>query len=219
MPSSSNREPLVSRASARRAAWSCAFAAAAVIVATTASCAIQPDSSPKDIPQDELPPTEMIDPEAGASAGSSRIFLLTSDEDNGERQLRSVLRSVPDASPFAVLEELFRGPNSEEFEAGLRSGLPEGLELLSARSVAGTLNVDVSSDILELPAPALRLAVAEIVFTASELEGGRAVRLLVGGEIRGWPNGSGEQQNTPLSVYDYPGLAESAQPAYPPLPS
>lgn len=190
-----------------------------VFVAASSSCAIQPDSSPKDIPQGDRAPMELIDPDAGASAGSSRVFLLTSDEDNGERRLRSVLRSVPDASPSAVLQELFRGPNRQEFDAGLRSGLPEGLVLLSARSVAGTLNVDVSSHILELPGSALRLAVAEIVFTASQLDGVRAVRLRVDGKIRGWPDGSGELQNTPLSVYDYPGLAESTQPAYPPVPS
>ncbi len=71
--------------------------------------------------------------------GSSRIFLLTSDEDSGERLLRSVLRDV-DPTPTAVLEELFKGPNQQELEAGLRTALPDGPRRCTRPApVAGTL--------------------------------------------------------------------------------
>ena len=45
------------------------------------------------------------------------------------------------------------------------------------------------------------------------------MRLRVDGETRGWPDGSGELQESALTVYDYPGLAESSQPPYPAVPS
>ena len=119
-----------------------------------------------------------------------------------------------------MLEELFKGPNRPELEAGLRTELPEELTLNSpSRRIAGTLTVDLSPEILELGLSQLRLAVAQIVFTASELEGVQDVRLRVDGEIRDWPDGRGELESDPLSVYDYPGLVESTQPPFPAVPS
>lgn len=193
--------------------------AAAASLLHVAACAIQPDTSPRDVPASERPPLNPVDPEAGASAGSSRIFLLTSDEINGGRQLRSVSRTVPDPTPQAVIEELILGPNQEELEAGLRTELPDELTVKSARPIAETLNVDVSPEILELGGSQLRLAVAAIVFTASELPGVSAVRLRVDGAQRAWPDGRGELKSTPLTVYDYPGLVQSTQPPFPAVPT
>ena len=81
------------------------------------------------------------------------------------------------------------------------------------------LTVDVSPEILELPGSALRLAVAQIVFTASELDGVRGVRLRVDGETGLGPTAAASCRTTALTVYDFPGLAESAQPPYPAVPS
>jgi spore germination protein GerM len=183
------------------------------------SCAIQTDSAPRDVPSGERALGDPVDPEAGASEGSRRVFLLTSDEDSGERMLRSRSRQV-DSTPDAVLEELFKGPNESELEAGLGTELPEELSLNSpSRRIAGILTVDLSPEILELGLSQLRLAVAQIVFTASELEGVRAVRLRVDGENRDWPDGRGELESDALSTYDYPGLVESTQPPFPAAPS
>jgi spore germination protein GerM len=146
------------------------------------------------------------------------VFLLAEGENEGERLLRTVLRDV-DSTPEAVLEELIKGPNPSEQDAGIRTAIPSALTLWSARPVAGTLNVDVSSEILDLPSTALRYAVAEIVYTASELDGVDAVRLRVDGEIRAWPDGAGVTQTVPLTVYDFPGMAESAQPPFPAQPT
>ena len=188
----------------------------AMLLAVSA-CSIQPDAAPRDIPEGERGLLDPVTPEGGEAAGSTRVFLVA-DGDEGQRRLRSVLRRV-DATPTAALEELFKGANDQEDEAGLGSELPAELTLLDADPIAGTLQVDVSQEILDLPAPALLLAVAEIVFTASELDGVREVRLKVNGQNREWPDGSGELQSRALTVYDYPGLAESSQLAYPPIPS
>ena len=186
-------------------------------LALLAACSIQPDTAPRAIPADERGLLDPLTPEGGEADGSTRVFLVV-DTDDGEAQLRAVARGV-DATPTAALTELFKGVNDQEDEAGLSTAIPAGLVLLGARSIAGTLQVDVSEEILDLPGPALELAVAEIVFTASELDGVREVRLKVNGQNREWPDGGGELQNRALTAYDYPGLAESSQPAYPPIPS
>jgi spore germination protein GerM len=181
------------------------------------ACSIQPDTAPREIPVDDRGLLEPVAAEGGERAGTTRVYFV-GDTDEGEPRLRAVPRDV-DATPMDALQELLKGTNDQEAEIGLRTSLPPELTLLSARMVAGTLQVDVTDEILDLPAPALQLAVAEIVFTASELDRVRDVRLRVDGQSRAWPDGSGELTTAPLTVYDYPGLAESTQPAYPPIPS
>ena len=82
------------------------------------------------------------------------------------------------------------------------------------------LTVDVTDHLGELTPEALRTAVAQIVTTASGIDGIEAVRLQVDGvdQPQLWPVGSGELTALPLRVYDYPGLIESTQPALPALP-
>jgi len=194
-----------------------ALAALLLLAGATAGCSIQPDTAPRDIPPGERGLLDPVTPEGGEAAGSTRVYLVV-ERGDGEPQLRAVQRAV-EATPTAALEELFKGANDQEVESGLGTAIPAGLRLLSARPIAGTLQVDVSSEILDLPGPSLVRAVAQIVFTATELGGVREVRVKVDGESREWPDGRGELQTRTLTTYDYPGLAESSQPAYPPVPS
>jgi spore germination protein GerM len=193
--------------------------AAAVALSVGAGCAIQPDNSPRDIPAAERGQLEPVPPGAGEATGQSRIYLVAGDGSDGDGQLRTVLRDVEPPSADAVLRTLIDGPNQEEFDAGMTSPLPPTTTLHSARPVAGILNVDISGEILELAQSSLRDAVAQMVFTGSELDSVRAVQIRVDGQSQAWPDGSGELQTRPLTIYDYPGLAESAQPPYPPIPS
>ena len=187
-------------------------------VALTA-CGIEPDSAPRNIPVDQRAEIEPTDVDAGESTGTSRVFMLTEGGEDGQRLLRSVLRDVS-TTPTDVLQALLDGPNAQELEEGLSTQLPPEVQMISpARVLAGTLNVDLSPEILELQSSALRYAVAQIVYTADELDGVRSVRLRVDGENQAWPAGRGELINDPLTVYDFPGFAESAQPAYPAIPS
>jgi spore germination protein GerM len=193
------------------------LAGALVVTALFAGCAIQSDASPRDIPVADRSLSADVPAEGGEAAGSTRVFLVGESDDSAAR-LRSVLRSVQ-PTPMAVMRELLKGPNATEAERGITSALPRDLVLLSARAGAGVMTVDVSAQLLDVPAAQLLLAIAQIVFTASELDGVREVRIRVDGTNRPWPDGEGELQTAPLTVYDYPGLAESTQPPYPPIPS
>ena len=77
----------------------------------------------------------------------------------------------------------------------------------------------VSPEVLQLSGDDVVDALAQMVFTASEAQGVRAVRVLVDGNPRQWPTGNGELRDAPLTVYDFPGKVASAQPAYPAIPT
>jgi spore germination protein GerM len=183
-----------------------------------AGCGLGTDGAPRDIPAEERESTPITDPGAGEATGTARIYLVTSDDAESRRQLRSVARDVPD-SARNVLTALLAGPNEEETGQRLRSAIPSGTELLSTTAVGGILTVDIDESIQELSGEGLTTAIAQIVFTASELDGVRAVRIRVAGEPTAWPRLDGVFVDVPLTVYDYPGLVESRQPAYPSIPS
>ncbi len=182
-----------------------------------AGCAIKTEESYRDVP--------VLDRTLGASAasgdaeaeGASRIYLAALTE-AGDRRLRSVQRDVV-GDDLAVLESLFRGPNDDEVAKQLSSIIPSTAEVIDARSVGDILIVDVTSDITELTTDSLIFAVAQIVYTASEIDGIDAVRLRVDGAPFTWPLGNGEPSTGVLRTYDYPALIQSAQPAYPAVPS
>jgi spore germination protein GerM len=183
----------------------------------TAGCSIQPEASPNDLP-DEVA-NVFGEPATGdEAAGTNRIYLLAPPDVEAPQRLRSVQRDVAPA-PESVLESLFAGPNADERNAQLDTAIPADVELLDARPVGQVLTVDLNDVFDDLTPDGLRLAVAQIVSTATDIDGVQLVQLRVDGEPRVWPRGNGELTDRPLTKYDYPGLVESSQPAFPAIPS
>ena len=183
-----------------------------------AGCAIQPDASPRDIPDEARGAFGPDEATGGEAAGTSLIFLLAPHESGEPQRLRSVIRDV-DNDPQSVIRSLFGGPNTSESRDNLDSAIPTDLVLNFARPLGRTAIVDVDEGLDELDAVDLRNAVAQIVLTATALDGIEAVRIRVNGEDRVWPRGDGELTDEPLSPYDFPGMVESTQPPYPSLSS
>lgn len=188
-----------------------------VLVTATAACSIRPEASPKDIPTERR---EVFgEPATGdEAAGTNRIFLLSATDPDEPQNLRSVLRGVP-LNASDLLTSLFAGPNGAERQNQIDTAIPTTVELLSARTVGQVLTVDVNDVFDDLTPAALRLAVAQIVTTATEIAGITSVQLRIEGEPRVWPLGNGELTDRPLTRYDYPGLVESSQPAFPAIPT
>ena len=185
-----------------------------VAMALVTGCGIRPDAAPRDIPiEDRSLPASPISA-AGASGGDARIYLLTPTE---PRQVRSVTRST--GTRDDLLATLVAGPTESELSLPLSSALPAELEVLSTRSVGSVLYVDLSSAIAELSGSGLTLAVAQIVFTATDIAGVDAVQLTVDGQRFPWPRPDGATTTGLLRPYDFPGYAVSAQPDYPVLPA
>lgn len=184
-----------------------------------AACGISTDANPRNIPavdQEQL--GVAADRSAGAATGTARVYLLAPEAAGQSQVLQAVARDV-DESATDLLTALFAGPNADELEGQFRTALPAGIQLLSTRRRGAVLRVDISKDLLQLSGQVLMAAVAQIVFTASELDGVQSVKILIEGADQQWPAGNGELQSDPLTTYDFPGLVQSAQPAYPAIPS
>ena len=72
---------------------------------------------------------------------------------------------------------------------------------------------------IHLSGSGLVQALAQVVYTATELDGVRSVEIKVDGETQAWPTADLDTTSEPLTIYDYPGMVRSAQPDYPSLPS
>jgi len=192
----------------------------AVVVALAAigsACSIEPEAAPNDLSAERT--GVFGDPATGdEAAGTNRVYLLAPATSDDPQRLRSVLRDVP-ATSRAVLESLFAGPNAEERDSQLDTAVPTDVELLSTRTIGQVLTIDVNDVFGDLTPDALRLAVAQIVVTATEIESVESVQLRIDGTSRVWPVGSGELTDRPLTAFDFPGLVESTQPAFPAIPS
>lgn len=181
------------------------------------ACAIQVDETARPVPERErgIIGEQVTGDEA---AGSNRIFLIAPQTGDGDTRLRSVRRNVV-SDPEEIFRTLIAGPNDTERESGLVSFLPDGIELQSARLRARTLTVSVNDVFDGLTPEALRLAVAQLVATANEIEGVENLLLQIDGVNSSWPLGDGQNTDRRLTIYDYPGVVESSQPPYPAIPT
>jgi len=193
--------------------------AVVVLASTLSACGISSDDSPRNVsPANQQRLGVATDRIAGAATGTARVYLLAPESAGQSQSLQGVARDVTE-SPTEVIRELLAGPNAQEVVGQLRTALPAGLQLLSATRRGGVLRIDVSKELGELSGEALVTAVAQLVFTASELDGVQSVKILIDGIDQRLPAGNGALQSLPLTVYDYPGLVVSAQPAYPAIPT
>lgn len=190
----------------------------AAIVIVLNGCGIAPDSAPRDVAPNERSLTVNAASDGDEAGGTSRIYFVAPSEAGDPSLLRSTFRDVA-SGPRPLITSLLAGPNPEELASRLVTNIPQETQLLSTRSSGDVLFVDVSPEITELSGELLVLAVAQIVFTASEIDGVRAVRLRVNGQDQSWPKGDGETRDGELRAYDFPGLVQSAQPPYPAVPS
>jgi spore germination protein GerM len=189
--------------------------AALVVVALllVASCGLRPDSKPHDVPEDNQ--VDLSGPSVGTDAsGAERIYLVEPGEDH---LLRSVQRQA--SSAFDLMDALLRGPSQTELDEGYSSAIPSTVRLLGARERPPFLYVDVTDELTDLSGQGLLQALAQIVYTGSEVGGVDLVQITVNGEVIAWPKADLESSTEPLSIYDYPSSARTAQPAYPSLPA
>ncbi|NBU94643.1 MAG: hypothetical protein EBS20_01920 [Actinobacteria bacterium] len=188
-----------------------AVAATAVMAS---ACGISPAATPTDVPVGERSLAIGADTSAGIASGESEIYLVTG---NDPRQLRSVNRDA--GTRLALLEAVIAGPTEDESAALLSSALPPDTSVNAVRQVGTVLYIDLSPDIADLSGDGLLLAVAQLVHTADRIDGIETVQLTVADERYPWPRSDGSATTGLLRTYDFPGLAVSSQPAYPPLPN
>lgn len=179
------------------------------------ACALSPDAAPRDLPADERSLARTQTGEGNEAEGSDRIYLVAPGED---RLLRSVPREADTRAD--LIATLLDGPNATEAEQQFRTFIPTTLGLNSPPRLQGTLLfLDVSDELLELTGASLSQALAQIVYTASELDGVSRIQITVNGQPQSWARPNSDPTTEPLSIYDYPGFVRSAQPALPAVPA
>lgn len=193
---------------------------ALVALMLTVSCGINTDTTPVDLEQPDAAVTTLdVTTNEVEAIGSGRIYLLAPDLPGLADRLEAVPRDTEDA-PSVVIEALLAGPSEDEFDVGFRSLLPPALRAndVALRS-GGVLAVDLSAPILDVEGDDLPLALAQIVHSLTAVPGISSVLITVEGRSTPWPVRSGELVAGALTAYDFPGLVDSAQPAYPATPS
>jgi hypothetical protein len=191
-----------------------------VAVLLTAACGINADTTPVDLEQPDAVITTIGQGTNTVEAiGSGRIYLLAPDLPGRADRLEAVPRETGDA-PSAIIDALLAGPSEDEFGIGFRSLLPAALRANDvALRTGGVLAVDLSAPILDIAGDDLPLALAQIVHSLTAVRGITGVLITVEGQATPWPLPSGELVEGPLTAYDFPGLIDSVQPAYPSTPS
>ena len=196
-----------------------AFVAGVMAAMTTlAACGISAESAPRDI---EL--TGEADAPGRAAVGSGQIFLVQPVAGGAAPVLVSVARATGASvggDPTPALDVLFAGPNPDELERNITTFLPDGLTVVdwSVRS-GGVVTIDLPEAFGDLTSRSLIFALAQIVHTVTADGDVNGVRITIGGEAREWPDVNSQLQSDPLTIYDYPGLVRSTQPAFPAVPS
>ena len=170
-----------------------AFALSAA--ALVAACGISLDSEPRLLEAAEIPP-ELLAPTTstiGSSTEMSRTFLVYFVEEDGELVPRGRDLSLP-ATVDKLLKALFVGPSDSETELGLTSALPADTQILgTALSAPSVLELNLAEGTLEqIEGDFQRLAIAQIVFTVTELDIVDSLRVRIEGAPRTLPTDEGD---------------------------
>ena len=174
-------------------------------------CGVPTGGPPTAVPASEVPfgllSQSPQPPAAGSTApgvGEPGVYLLQGTDRVVARVRRLPDRPV-DQQLQLLLEDLAAGPAGEELDEGLTTALAPDVELTLASLADGTATVDVAGA-AEVPiGRETRLAVAQVVLTATSLPGVSAVRLLVDGAPVAAPLSSGRLTDEPLTAQDYLG--------------
>ena len=174
---------------------------AVALAVLVAACGISGEAEPREVAADDVPfglldsnttTTAPFPPETGVPV---QVFLV-----NSESRLVGVNRIVAEANAFGVMQGLLQPVTEEESAAGLTNNIPEDTTLLGVDegSEPGTVVVNLSEEFFTIQGPVQIAAVAQVVWTVTDLPGVSGVRFAFEGEIRPVPRGDGETTSDPL---------------------
>jgi spore germination protein GerM len=185
------------------------WAAAAWAASGLAACGIPSSNTATRVPAARVPfglaepdtATTTSNPPGQPSATVTLYFLR-------QNRLAAVTRQLRQAPPLDnVLRLLSGGASEKEAAAGIRSALTASGDILSGTVVRGTAVVAIGPDFTTLAAGEQSLAIAQIVFTATQLPGVGQVQFTNDGVPIDVPRGDGSLTITPVTRDDYPTVA------------
>jgi hypothetical protein len=185
------------------------FAALALALLGLAGCGVPTSGDPTVIPAAEIP-YGLADPQESAPSDSTlqadvaptAIYLQGPDEVLVPRG-----RDVPPGPLIdrleALLRELATGPTAKERADQLGTALPPEVLLDLSDVSGGTATIDIAGPVEAPSGSDTRIAVAQIVLTATSVPQVHAVRLMREGELIDAPLPDGELTSAPLTADDY----------------
>ena len=191
------------------------------VAVTLSACGIPQDRSPRPFDQAQTVPLQPARPASRdvLPASGQRVFFVAGVGANGAGRLVQVVRDVH-ATAREVLAELFKGPTDLERGRRVQTAIPTDTTLLDVKSeAADTIAVYLDNALSGTAGERQILAVAQIVYTVTALDGVRKVRILVNNAPREWPTEDGTPRSEPLTRFTYARFDPSTQPEFPPSPS
>jgi hypothetical protein len=198
--------------------WATALVGAALalaVPAVLAGCGVPAEREPHAI-DGPVPEEPAEDPDTGADHPGEDVTVQFLHRQDGESRLVPVRRTVSrPRTDTGVLEALLLHPPTEgERAVDITTAIPVATMLADPpeRTGGDVLVVDLSSALFDARGGELRSAYAQIVCTATRIDGVRAVRFEVEGDATPALDGRGEATDRPLRCEDYAELA-------PPVPA
>lgn len=183
---------------------SAGLAAMVLLAAGTAACGLPEDDSARPLGPDG---SEILsDDTAPTTPGQQGVRTVVLYFVESEKLVRQERPSAQPAEPAAVIRSLLEGVTADEKNAERTSAIPPETELRDVDlGEDGVLTVDLGPQMSTITSTSELTAYAQIVFTATDLQGVKAVRFLIDGKPVDAPT---EQGNLEVAKRtDYPDLA------------
>lgn len=181
-----------------------AVAATVVALVLAVGCGVPEDDEPQELTADQVPfgllttptttsqPLQVLPPERRAD-----LYFVDADG-----QVTPVESEVEDQSAESIITALLEA-DPQGLDPGLTSNIPPETTLLDIFTDDDVLTVDLSTQFTTIEGPRFIAAVAQVVFTATELAGIRRVAFRQEGEPLPVQDEEGALQDEPVSESDY----------------
>jgi hypothetical protein len=174
-------------------------APAVLALLLVAGCGVSSQDAPVSVPTERLPAAAGT-PSAGRPGVTSTGVLYLCRED----QLEPVEFLFEGQGLAGRISALLMLPAPPE---GLRTAIPAGTSLEGVQQDGAVVTLELSEQVLRLRGPDQQLALAQLVYTATEVPGVQALRLSVAGKLVPLPDQSGRLVERPLQREDLPSPA------------
>lgn len=183
-------------------------APAVVVVMLLAACGVPQDDQPRALSRDGVPfgllstsTTQTTTVVEDATVSAVVYFVRDDRLVPVQRQVRAPVSSG------RLLTALLEGPTESEAQAGFRTAISSEARVRDVTASAGVVTLELSDEFLEVAGQDQILALAQIVFTATEMDAAAAVRFRLAGDPVEVPRGDGTLTSAPLTRADYAALA------------
>lgn len=196
------------------------------IVFGAVACGIPSDDEPRAIPEAAVPEQAREPRGAGTSSTTAlpsaqtqeQMIYLVGGSTEQPRLVQTGVQVISSTDPSTLaqntIEQLISTRPEDVGQSGLATNqIPSSVEVLGARvQPDGVLDLDLTNALSQVESVRLRLAVAQIVFTATEAQGISSVRLFIDGAPATVPTQLGSSiSGQPVSRADYADLDPQLQ--------